>query len=219
MVNTLNNIIRNECIVHQEFQELKEADKDTRYERVLLFIRSELPSFDIVTVRKSIANIKDYLRGKPQHKAKLDQIKKNNLEVSNIVSEDEVIIFYDKLLRYYNIVSRNLNDIIPKIVGKMAIKDFFTQLEGYFMKSIQENMDELTKINEDASIQKRREMNQDVINKLQRSKTLLNSFNIMMGKGLEDFDEEEEDDYEIPEKKYFSPKGSQPLAFQKSFQA
>lgn len=174
---------------------MKVEKKNTNLENALYYIKQEYPDFDISTVRAGISDFKDRLKYRPEYKFKLEQIKKNGLEITSIVAEDEIILFYDKLLRYNNIVGRNLDDTIPKIIGKKMIKDFFMGIESYFMKTIQENMEELTKITEDPSIQKRRYDYQGIVKKLKEARCVLQGFNLSMGRGQDD----EEDELESEE--------------------
>ena len=98
------------------------------------------------------------------------------LDVANLVSDEEIVYFYEKLVRYYSIINRNLSDTIPKIIGGNMIKKFFSGIEDALYKSISENIDDLSQIKEDPSIQKRREVCRDVSIKLQKSKDVLTRF-------------------------------------------
>ena len=118
------------------------------------------------------------MRTKPEFSDKLKQIEKSNLEVSNLVSEEEVVYFYDKLIRYFNVLNRNLNDTIPKIVVVSLVKDYYGGLEKFFGEEMSkgEKSDQLTKVREDPTISKRRNNYKDIAEKLLKSKEVLQTF-------------------------------------------
>jgi len=116
------------------------------------------------------------LKKKPQFEAKRNQIEKSNLQVSSLISEEEIISFYEKLIRYFNILNRNLSDTIPKIVVVSLVKDYYGGLENYLAQELSENLDQLSEMKEDSNLTARRKIQKDVLDKLIKSREILQNF-------------------------------------------
>jgi len=150
--------------------------KDYKLHKTIEFIKTEIPGLDLAEIRKNISNFPTYLRTRPEFLDKFKQIEKSKLQVSNLVSEEEVVYFYEKLIRYYNVLNRNLSDTIPKIVVVSLVKDYYGGLERFFTDEMSEKIDQLTKVCEDNSIAKRRATYKDIFDKLLKSKEVLQTF-------------------------------------------
>lgn len=154
--------------------------QDYKLNKSLQFIRNEIPNLDISTIRKNLENFQANLRGKPEHLNILKQIEDAKLNVANLITEEEVVYFYEKLIRYYNIINRNLSDTVPKIIATNMVLRYFKDLEDFFQKTISESMDQLNKVDEDPGIDRKRETYKETLTKLVKSKEILQRFHFEM---------------------------------------
>jgi len=153
------------------------SGKDYKLYKTIEFIKNEIPGFDIAEIRRNISNFPSYLgQRKKEFQDKLHQIEESKLQVANLISEEEVVHFYEKLIRYFNVLNRNLSDTIPKIVVVSLVKDFYGGLEKFFTEQMSEKIEKLTKVCEDSSIAKRRANFKDIFDKLLKSKEVLQTF-------------------------------------------
>jgi len=152
------------------------AGKDYKLQKTIEFIKNEIPGLDLAEIKKNIANFPTLLKMKPELYAKFKQIEKSNLQVSNLISEEEVVYFYEKLIRYFNVLNRNLSDTIPKIVVVSLVKDYYGGLENYLTQEMSEKLEQLTKMREDSNLTTRRKIQKDVFDKLLKSKAILQNF-------------------------------------------
>ncbi len=84
---------------------------------------------------------------------------------------------HDKgLIRYFNVLNRNLSDTIPKIVVVSLVKDYYGGLENYLTQEMSEKLEQLTKMREDSNLTTRRKIQKDVFDKLLKSKAILQNF-------------------------------------------
>jgi len=152
------------------------AGKDYKLLKTIEFIKNEIPGLDLAEIKRNIANFPALLKTRPGLQAKFKQIENSNLQVSNLISEEEVVYFYEKLIRYFNVLNRNLSDTIPKIVVVSLVKDYYGGLEKYMTQETSEKLEQLTKMKEDQILTIRREIQKDVFDKLLKSKEILQNF-------------------------------------------
>jgi len=98
------------------------------------------------------------------------------LDISNLITAEEVNFFYEKLNKYYAIINRNLSDTVPKVVAGNMIHTYYGNLEKFFQDAISENLESLTLLEEDPNIERRRESLKDTLEKLRKSNKILQTF-------------------------------------------
>jgi len=179
MVTLINNF-SSLFLEHSNAGLITAPTQDFKLNKSLQFIKSEIPNIDLPTIKKNIENPQSFLRGKPEYLNQIKQIEDAKLNIANLVTEEEVVYFYEKLIRYYNIINRSLSDTIPKVIAANMIQRYFRNLEDYFQKTISDSMDQLTKIEEDPSIEKKREVCKETLEKLLKSKEILQRFHYEM---------------------------------------
>jgi len=124
--------------------------------------------------------VKKYLEGDnelekkiPQkYLAKAKELKALKLDLKSLVSDNEVVMFIEKMMRYFEIATKNLNDTIPKIVGANMVLRCAEELEDQVIKFFFKNGEMIEKLEEDPGIEQRRSDTREWIEKLRNAQEI-----------------------------------------------
>ena len=104
-----------------------------------------------------------------KYQKKLEQLKRHNLKVNEILTEREVLLFYETLSKYFTIIDRNLSDLIPKTIGSYLMIGFHRKLKDHIFKRITDNSAYIRNLRESPSVEKKRAYLKQLITKLEKA--------------------------------------------------
>jgi dynamin 1-like protein len=102
-------------------------------------------------------------------------LKTMGMDINSLVKEEEVAYFVDRMTKYYEIVTRNLSDTIPKIIIAKLVFTFEKKLDENLTEKLISDPNLCKLVVHDPDIEKRRERCHDSLRKLQKAKEVLDS--------------------------------------------
>jgi len=103
---------------------------------------------------------------------KVKELKELKLDLNTLVSDNEIVVFIEKIVRYFEIATKNLNDTIPKIVGANLVLRYMDDLDNNLIKYFFQNPEVIQKLEEDPDLERRRVETTDWIEKLKNAQEI-----------------------------------------------
>ena len=119
--------------------------EDEKLQKAWEAVKLEIPDLEIKEIEETIENLPSYLAGKPEYALIYKQMKYTKMKVQTLVTKEDVILFYDKLIRYFKILSGSLSHVIPRITASNMIDKYRKTLENHLLKYKDKVVEQLKK--------------------------------------------------------------------------